>query len=128
MAPSAPNLHTSRPDDRVDRLDGATGPPEAGSTTSGEPTEAAPVAPPRRQSVGVIAGAVGLIVFAFLLVDLVIQNGHDVRLHFLWAQFDLSVSALVLVSAFVGVVLDEAVGIVWRRRRRRYLDLRDRQR
>jgi uncharacterized integral membrane protein len=76
----------------------------------------------------VIAGAVGLVVFAFLLVDLVIQNGHSARLHFLWMDFRLSVSALVLASAFVGVVLDEAVGIVWRRRRRRYLDLRDQQR
>jgi hypothetical protein len=57
----------------------------------------------------------------------VVQNGQTARLHFLWLDATSSQSALVLASAFVAVVLDQAVGLVWRRRRRASLNLRERR-
>jgi uncharacterized integral membrane protein len=73
-----------------------------------------------------IVGAVLLIGALLALVLLVAQNGQQTRLHFLWFDAEMSQAALVLASAAVGILLDEAVGLVWRRRRRRTLDLRDR--
>jgi uncharacterized integral membrane protein len=81
----------------------------------------------RREGVGVIAGAVLLIAALLALVLLVAQNGQSARLHFLWFDPELSLAALVLATAVVAIVLDQAVGLVWRRRRRRSLDLRERR-
>ena len=61
-----------------------------------------------------------------LLLALVIQNSEDATLHLLWFEASVPLSALILGSAFFAVVVDEAIGLVWRRRRRRLLDLQDR--
>ena len=73
-----------------------------------------------------MAGVVGLLVAGGLLLALVIQNSEDATLHLLWFEASVPLSALILGSAFFAVVVDEAIGLVWRRRRRRLLDLQDR--
>jgi hypothetical protein len=72
-----------------------------------------------------MAGVVLLLLASFALLDLLLQNGHRARFHFLWLHADLSLSALVFATAFVAIVVDEMVGVVWRRRRRRLLNLEE---
>jgi hypothetical protein len=72
-----------------------------------------------------MAGVVLLLLAGFALLDLLLQNGHHAQFHFLWLHANLSLSALVFATAFVAVVLDEMVGVVWRRRRRRLLNLEE---
>jgi uncharacterized integral membrane protein len=79
-----------------------------------------------RRGLGVMAGVVALLLAGLLLVLLVVQNTQHAELHLLWFDADLSLSALVLGPAFVAIVVDEVAGLAWRRRRRRFLDLRDR--
>ena len=72
-----------------------------------------------------MAGVIVLLVAGFALLDLLLQNGHQAQFHFLWLRADMSLSALVFASAFGAVVLDEMVGLAWRRRRRRLLNLEE---
>jgi uncharacterized integral membrane protein len=85
-----------------------------------------PQTPPDRRGLGLRTGIVGLVVAGALLLALVVQNSDDVAFHLLWIDASLPLSAIVLGSALIAVVIDEAVGLVWRRRRRRQLDLEDR--
>lgn len=73
-----------------------------------------------------MAGVIALLVAGGLLLALVVQNSDNATLHLLWFDASIPLSALILGSAFITVVVDEAVGLVWRRRRRRMLDLEDR--
>ena len=106
----------SRPDGVPSAADPAVaGRPGAPVASSGRP----------RRSLGRMAGVVLLLLAGLALLDLLLQNGHHAQFHFLWLHVDLSLSALVFAAAFVAIVLDEMVSVVWRRRRRRLLNLEE---
>ena len=67
--------------------------------------------------------AAALVVFAALIVAIV-QNGRHVKLHYLAWHVDVSLIVVVLTTALIAVFLDEAGGLVWRRRRRARLGRR----
>lgn len=46
------------------------------------------------------------------------QNSHTVRVHYLVWQSSVSLVVVVLTTALVAILLDEAGGLIWRRRRR----------
>ncbi len=55
----------------------------------------------------------------------VAQNTHAVRVHYLVWQSSVSLIVVVLTTALVAIVLDQAGGLIWRRRRRARLARRD---
>ena len=61
--------------------------------------------------------AVALVVFAALIVA-IFQNSHHVRLHYLAWHVNVSLIVVILTTALIAVFLDEAGGLIWRRRRR----------
>jgi len=94
------------------------------NTLPASPAEPAPADPPRR-SLGVMAGVILSLLAGFALLDLLLQNSQHAHLHFLGWATDLTLSALVFATAFIAVVLDQMIGLIWRRRRRRLLNLEE---
>lgn len=100
---------------------------DAANTEGSKRSPDAPVhTTPKREGLGFAPGVVALLVAGGLLLALIAQNGTETRLDLLWFHLKLPLSVLVLGSALIAVVLDEAVGLIWRHRRRRLLDLKDR--
>jgi hypothetical protein len=79
-----------------------------------EPPERATTGDGIRLSGGVLASGGG----AAALVAFMVQNTDDVRVHFLFWHFTVSVWLLVLGSALVGAVVWIGAGVVRRHRRR----------
>lgn len=67
---------------------------------------------------GVMWSAVALLVGIGLLVIIALQNTHDVPIDVLWFDFEAPLALLVIVVIAVTVLVTEAVGLIWRRRRR----------
>lgn len=70
----------------------------------------------------------GLIVVLLLGVSIVIlaaQNPEPVELRWLGFQMDVSLVAVILATAVVAVILDQLIGLAWRRRRRQVLAERE---
>lgn len=82
--------------------------------------------PERRKGLGPRLGIVGVLVAGVVLLALVLQNSDSAPFRLFWIDANLPLSALVIGTALIAVVLDEACGVIWRRRRRRQLELRDR--
>lgn len=57
-------------------------------------------------------------VILVLLALFVGQNWRDVRLNFLFWEFDLKLSFALIAAAFVGLILGFFIPIYWRRRGR----------
>lgn len=57
------------------------------------------------------------------MVLIVAQNTESVPFEFLWWDADISLAALLLATAFLVLVVDAIVGVVWRRRRRHVREL-----
>ena len=53
------------------------------------------------------------------------QNSRTVRVHYIVWQSNVSLIVVVLTTALVAILLDEAGGLIWRRRRRARLARRD---
>jgi uncharacterized integral membrane protein len=64
-----------------------------------------------------------LVVMAAVIVAIV-QNSRHVRLHYLAWHLNVSLIVVLLTTALIAVLLDEAGGLVWRRRRRARLGRR----
>lgn len=60
--------------------------------------------------------ALGVVLVAFIIV--VIQNSDNVAFQFLWFDVSTPLSLIVAVTVAASLVLGEAIGFVWRRRRR----------
>jgi uncharacterized integral membrane protein len=71
----------------------------------------------------VAAGLILLLVAGAAVVIVVTQNTDRVDFEFLWWSIRAPLSALLLIVAFVVVSIDQVVGLVWRRRRRRVRQL-----
>jgi uncharacterized integral membrane protein len=61
--------------------------------------------------------AASLVLGAAIIVAIV-QNSSHVKLHYLAWHVNVSLIVVILATALVGVLLDEAGGLIWRRRRR----------
>lgn len=83
-------------------------------------------AEPEREYVGAgfIGGLVILILLGLVLVALIAQNAETVPFSLLWFDAEISLAALLLGAAVLAVLVSELVGLVWRRRRRKYRALR----
>lgn len=59
-----------------------------------------------------------LLLAAACVVIVVAQNTRSVRFEFLWWDASISLAALLLATGLIVAVLEEIVGLAWRRRRR----------
>jgi len=64
------------------------------------------------------------LVVAGAIIVAIAQNGRQVRVHYFVWQADVSLIVIILTTALVALVLDEAGGLIWRRRRRAKLGRR----
>lgn len=70
---------------------------------------------------GFYVGVAGIVVSGFALLALAAQNTGDVTIDFLGWELTMPLFVVAIGAALIAVVLDEAVGLVWRRHRRRVL-------
>lgn len=61
---------------------------------------------------------------AVTLLILAVQNTGEVTIQFLGLEFALPLFAIILGTALIALVLDELIGVVWRRQRRTRLEER----
>ena len=80
-----------------------------------------PLEPDKGRGPGFAIGFVLSIIVGLALVLLVWQNQEPVPLRFVGLEAQVPLFVIVLVTAIVAILLDEAIGLVWRRRRRRRL-------
>ena len=74
---------------------------------------------------GIMWSAIGLAVILAAFVIVVIQNAQNVEFDFLWFTVETPLSLIVAVTVALSLLLGEAVGFVWRRRRRSRLQERE---
>jgi uncharacterized integral membrane protein len=92
-------------------------------TSRDQPAEGAKVREYR--GTGIMWSAIGLAVVLAAFVIVVIQNAQNVELEFLWLTAETPLSLIVAVTVASSLLLGEAVGFVWRRRRRLRLQERE---
>jgi uncharacterized integral membrane protein len=73
----------------------------------------------RAEGAGITGGLILLLIIGFALVVLVAQNTEEVRFEFLGWDAEVPLVVLLLAVAFATLLLDQIVGWIWRRRRRR---------
>lgn len=73
---------------------------------------------------GFYVGLVAIFLFGLALFILAVQNTQDVEIDFLGFTFSLPLFAVAIGAALIAVVLDELIGLVWRKRRRTRLEER----
>lgn len=70
---------------------------------------------------GFYVGLAAILVFALMLLILAVQNTQDVDVAFLGWDFTVPLFAVAIGAALAAIILDELIGLVWRRRRRALL-------
>lgn len=70
---------------------------------------------------GFYIGWAVILLFALVLLILAVQNTQDVDVSFLGWDFAFPLFGVAIGAALAAVVLDELIGLVWRRRRRAQL-------
>jgi uncharacterized integral membrane protein len=73
---------------------------------------------------GFYVGLVAILLFALALLVLAVQNTQEVDVDFLGFAFTVPLFAVAIGAAILAVVLDELIGLVWRRQRRTRLEER----
>lgn len=73
---------------------------------------------------GFYVGLVAILLFALVLLVLAVQNTQEVDVAFFGWLFTVPLFAVAIGAALLAVVLDELIGLVWRRRRRALLEER----
>lgn len=73
---------------------------------------------------GFYVGLVAILLFALALLVVAVQNTQEVDVDFFGLQFTVPLFAVAIGAALLAVVLDELIGLVWRRRRRTRLEER----
>jgi uncharacterized integral membrane protein len=83
---------------------------------------------PRREyaGAGFVGGVAVLFVVGVILVALIAQNADAVTFRLLWFEAEIALAALLLGVAVLAVLISELVGVVWRRRRRAFRTMQDR--
>ena len=74
---------------------------------------------------GIMWGAIALVVVAAVFVIVAVQNADDVEFDFLWLTVTTPLILIIAITIAVTLVIDELVGLLWRRQRRGRL--RDRE-
>ncbi|MDX1691603.1 MAG: lipopolysaccharide assembly protein LapA domain-containing protein [Acidimicrobiia bacterium] len=74
---------------------------------------------------GFYAGLAVTVILTVALLVLAIQNTESVAFEFLGWDIDAPLFALILIAMIGAVLLDELIGLVWRRSRRRRLGERE---
>lgn len=91
-------------------------------TTGAEPNESRDPQPVTEyRGAGIMWTAVGVVLTIALAVIVSFQNTQDVAIEFLWLDASMPLVLLLLVAVGSTVVVTEAIGLVWRRRRRHRL-------
>jgi uncharacterized integral membrane protein len=72
---------------------------------------------------GFYVGVVAIVVFALALLVLAVLNTQEVEVDFGFV-FTVPLFAVAIGAVIIGVVLDELIGLVWRRQRRIHLEAR----
>lgn len=73
---------------------------------------------------GFYLGLIAMLVFALALLVLAVQNTQEVDVDFLGFVLTVPLFAVAIGAAILAVVLDELIGLVWRRQRRIRLEER----
>jgi uncharacterized integral membrane protein len=73
---------------------------------------------------GFYVGLVAILLFALVLLVLAVQNTQEVDVDFFGFAFTVPLFAVAIGAAILAVVLDELIGLVWRRQRRIRLEER----
>jgi len=73
---------------------------------------------------GFYVGVVAILLFALALLVLAVQNTQEVDVDFFGLEFTVPLFAVAIGAAILAIVLDELIGLVWRRRRRTRLEER----
>lgn len=73
---------------------------------------------------GFYVGVIGIMLFALILLILAVQNTQEVEVHFLGFDFDVPLFGIAIGAALIAVIIEELIGLVWRRRRRTRLEER----
>lgn len=74
---------------------------------------------------GIMWGAIALVVVTAVFVIMAVQNANDVEFDFLWLTVTTPLILIIAITIAVTLVIDELVGLLWRRQRRGRL--RDRE-
>ena len=70
---------------------------------------------------GYYLSLVVILILVVLFLVLSVQNTAAVQFEFLWWAFEIPLFGLLIAAALVAVVLDELIGLAWRRSRRQRL-------
>jgi uncharacterized integral membrane protein len=73
---------------------------------------------------GFYVGLVAILLFALVLLVLAVQNTQEVEVAFFGFVFTVPLFAVAIGAAILAVILDELIGLVWRRQRRTRLEER----
>lgn len=73
---------------------------------------------------GLYVSLVVIFVLVVAVFIVAVQNTESVRFEFLWWDLDVPLFALIVGGGIVAVVIDELIGLAWRRNRRRRLSER----
>lgn len=73
---------------------------------------------------GFYVGVVAILLFALALLVLAVQNTQEVDIDFFGLEFTVPLFAVAIGAAILAIILDELIGLVWRRRRRIRLEER----
>lgn len=73
---------------------------------------------------GFYVGVVAILLFALALLVLAVQNTQEVDVDFFGFAFTVPLFAVAIGAALLAVILDELIGLVWRRQRRIRLEER----
>jgi uncharacterized integral membrane protein len=76
------------------------------------------------RGVGLYWGLIAALLVAVAILIGVIQNSQDVELRFLGWSGRVPLLVILLATVVLVVILDEALGLAWRRRRRRHITQR----
>lgn len=74
--------------------------------------------PVEYRGTGFYIGLLALLLFAVVLLVLSVQNTQNVTIDFLGWNFTIPLFGVAIGAALIAIVIDELVGLVWRRRRR----------
>lgn len=73
---------------------------------------------------GFYVGLVAILLFALVLLVIAVQNTQEVDVEFFGFVFTVPLFAVAIGAALLAVILDELIGLVWRRQRRIRLEER----
>lgn len=73
---------------------------------------------------GFYIGLAAILLFAVMLLILAVQNTQDVTVAFLGLEFTVPLFAVAIGAGLLTVILDELIGLVWRKQRRTRLEER----